>query len=306
MLAKMEFRGKHDRIGIKDIDIFRKKYKLPELPKEYVKFMLDYNGGKSIYDTFEFQIENKIESTIISFFYHISDDDDISTMNYAMSYISQYPKGLLPIATDYLGNQVCLCIKGKLKNRVFVWIHDLIEEDDEWANVFFVSDSFESFLASLTKSGVNDPEEPNKVREICKNGDYKRFAQLLKKGVPAEELGRIARACAYFGQIKMINLLVEYDCSMKLVAYVALKGKQTKTAIYLIENFEEIDAVLPDKSTWLHKAIEFENNEVAKYLIKKGCDINATDSRGLTALDKAFGEGLVKMLEKAGGQRSSD
>lgn len=297
LLFMLTFRNKYDKINKKDLEILRKKCDLPELPLEYVNFMVKHNGGKSSYDTFSFNIGNENESTIISLFYSISTEpDDINSLNYAMSYYSRYPKDVMPIACDYLGNIVCLGIKSKIQNHVFIWIHDMVDEDDKWANLFLVSNSFNDFLNNLTQSGVNEPEEKNDLHEICKKGEYKKLEAELKKGVNKEELSGLARICAYFGYTDMLKLLYSYECPLKMVAYVAIKGKQTKTAIYLLDNYENINDILPDRSSWLHKAVEFNNVELVKFLIDKGCDVSVKDARGSKAIMRTQNPQIKKLL----------
>lgn len=297
----VEFRNKFKKISEKDINEFRKKYKLPRLPQGYMNFMLDFNGGKSSYDTFLFNIENETNSSIISFFYSIShESDDFRTLNNAMSYIDRYPKGLLPIADDYLGNTICLGIKGKLKNHVYVWIHDMIEEGDKWANIFTVSDSFEHFINSLTKSGVNEPRNVNELHEICKQGEYSKLEESLQRGVDFNELFGLAKICAYFGHLDMIKLLYRFDCPMKWLCIIAIKGKQTETAIYLLDNFENLTEYLPDNSTWLHKAVVADDIELVEYIIQKGFDVNVKDGRGISALKTTLNKEIIALLKHAG------
>ena len=282
-----KFRNEYKKIDKKDIKDFRKKFKLPKLPKSYINFMIKHNGGVSNYDTFTFDIEKEEDSSIISFFYSISNNnDEIDTMDHAMSYSDSYPKGFIPIATDFLGNTICLGLKGKSKNKVYVWIHDMIEEGYEWANVFLVSKSFESFIDSLSISGVNYEEVPNELTEICKRGDASKLEEVLKKDIPTEVLNDMAHTCAYYGYLKMVILIASKGCPMSEVAFSAVKGMQTETAIYLIEKFENINEILLDNSTWLHKAIEFENNDLIKYLVENGADINQADDNGrIPAID---------------------
>ena len=283
-----KYSNKYDKIDIGDINEFRKKFKLPKLPKGYIDFMIRHNGGRSNYDTFSFFIEKDEDATIISYFYSISKNSNhVTTMNFAMSYSDSYPKGLLPIAYDYLGNSICLGLKGKHKNKVYVWIHDMIEEGDEWANIFLVSESFEAFIDSLTISGISEEEEPDELKDICKSGDYHKLEEILKtKDIPTEVLIKKAQTCAFFGYLDMIKLFESKGCPMHKIAFPAIRGGQTETAIYLIENFENINEILPDDSTWLHKAIEFKNDDLVKYLVENGADINQADDNGrIPAID---------------------
>lgn len=295
----VEFSNEYGYVTEDDVNIFRKKYKLPKLPKEYLHFLIKYNGGQSAYDTFSFKMGDHTESSIISYFFSVSNDDNnIDTMNYAMSYSDNYPRNMLPVACDYLGNTICLGIKGKNKNNVFIWIHDMVEEDDKWANMFLVADSFEEFFNSLKESGINESDQLTDLHEICKRGNYEGLKACIDKGVSAEDLTDMSSVCAYHGHIELLKLLAENGCHMKLLAYTSIQGGQTDAAIFLLRNFEDINEFLPDGSTWLHKAVEFDNLELVKFIINEGFDVSTKNSRGEAAIQRTQNQKIIELLKR--------
>ena len=136
----------NEKVYPANIKTFEDKYSVT-LPEEYKVFLLEYNGGDV--DPNVFSISDEHGESALNILYGldaVSEYDDLS--NVFDSLEGELPQELLSIGDDAGGNQICIGVSGKYVNKVYIWMHD-IEEDEHMTNVFFLSGNFNEFLDSL-------------------------------------------------------------------------------------------------------------------------------------------------------------
>ena len=136
----------NEKVYLANIKRFEEKYNVI-LPKEYKVFLLEYNGGDA--DPNVFSISDEHGESALNILYGldaVSEYDDLS--NVFDSLEGELPRELLSIGDDSGGNQICIGVSGKYVNKIYIWMHD-VEEDEHMANVFLLSGNFNEFLASL-------------------------------------------------------------------------------------------------------------------------------------------------------------
>jgi len=120
------------------------------LSKEYRNFLLATNGGDPE-DAGHFFVREALRQpnvwTRVRFFYGLRRTDVEcwtlkGTLETLWSGEELLAKGLLPVATDDFGNQICLCLKGEVGSVQF-WIHDRDVPNERLAG------SFEEFFEGL-------------------------------------------------------------------------------------------------------------------------------------------------------------
>ena len=152
-------------VSRKKVDALAKRVRLP-FPPAYAEFLVAHNGGIPSPQKFPIRGCKRDTHGLIQSFFGVGGDDDLS-LNYR-TFRRRIPAGLLPIATDLGGNQICLACagSGKRPGRVFFWEMAFEANTDEgekvgWRNVYAVADTFEAFLRDLKL----DPEQDEWTRE---------------------------------------------------------------------------------------------------------------------------------------------
>lgn len=113
------------------------------LPKEYIDFIREADGGHPEIGSFFSQGEKTANSFSIDWFYTFS-NPDIENINTALDgWGKVLGSMLLPIARDAGGNQFCLRLSDAVPT-VWVYLHD------ENGEKIKLADSLEEFIAALT------------------------------------------------------------------------------------------------------------------------------------------------------------
>ena len=118
------------------------------LPKDYRKFLLKYNGGYPCKKIFNFD-DN---SSVVDCFYGFIKD---FLKNILIKYRDmgiRYPANTLAIGDDVFGNLILLSVKGVDRGKVYFWDHDCEAEDGvepDYSNLTLIADSFDEFINSL-------------------------------------------------------------------------------------------------------------------------------------------------------------
>lgn len=109
--------------GIKRIEY---RYNI-ELPEDYKKFLLKYNGGKTPDTVFN----TKKESSDIRAFHGVCNADKYYNIeenlsgNIADIYEEKIEKGYLTIAEDSFGNDICIGISEKKYGKIYFYDHEI-------------------------------------------------------------------------------------------------------------------------------------------------------------------------------------
>lgn len=144
------------------------------LPTDYKEFLLKHNGGSPNFDTFEINNDFSDGSSSfddIRFFFGI--DNTSSRKNYDIfkkikQSKNRIPEELLPIATDSLGNIICIGIKEKHYGKIYFWDHEneagARNPFDNtikpwWENITLITNNFTDLLNSLCKYELDDNDK---------------------------------------------------------------------------------------------------------------------------------------------------
>ena len=134
-------------------------------PKIYKDFLLKVNGGHPDKDTFP-MLESYNEKfdyvgSSIAWFNAICNDEYSNLVKDCFGIGYEYPKDLMPIASDPGGNIICLGISGEVYGKVYFW--DIRGQaaafgvKEPWyRNVYLIANSFEDFINSLYNFDLED------------------------------------------------------------------------------------------------------------------------------------------------------
>jgi hypothetical protein len=136
--------NRNPKISLPDIKQFEHEYNVI-LPKQYVDFLLKYNGGYP--QKSNFKISDNQGESLVNKFYGIGDMK--SNLGKVFEVLEgEIPKDFISIANDPGGNEILLGINGEYQEKIYFWIHD-IEPEDEMGNMFILADSFSEFFNNL-------------------------------------------------------------------------------------------------------------------------------------------------------------
>ncbi len=158
------------------------------LPPDYIKHLLTYNGGRPEKDSFDFFEDGKDQSSNISKFFALYESEYNNLKKEVLIYKNRIPKELIPIGGDGCGNNICLGIIGEQYNKVYFWDHDM-----EWYkltdggtepyynNLYLIANSFEGFINSLYGYDIEVDKEGKDI-EISTYDKYSLpFSTQIKK-----------------------------------------------------------------------------------------------------------------------------
>lgn len=135
------------KVSLQDIKQFEQEYEVT-LPKQYVDFLLEYNGGFP--QESNFKISDDEGESLVNKFYGISDMK--SNLGKVFEVLEgEIPEDFISIGNDPGGNEILLGVSGEYQGKVYFWIHD-IEPEDEMDNMFILADSFTGFFNNLYES----------------------------------------------------------------------------------------------------------------------------------------------------------
>ncbi|MED0932880.1 SMI1/KNR4 family protein [Bacillus mobilis] len=135
------------KVSLQDIKQFEQEYNVT-LPKQYVDFLLEYNGGFP--QESSFKISDDEGESLVNKFYGIGDMK--SNLGKVFEVLEgEIPEEFISIANDPAGNEILLGVNGDFQGKVYFWIHD-IEPEDEMDNMFILADSFVEFFNNLYES----------------------------------------------------------------------------------------------------------------------------------------------------------
>lgn len=130
-----------------------------KLPDAYKKHLLINNGGRCNPNVFSF-IENGIpSSSCIDWFLAIDGDEHTDFEQEYKDYKEEekrMPMHIVPIAYDPGGNVICISCGARDYGKIYYWDHEKevdysISDDDNYDNLYLISDDFDAFLDCLTE-----------------------------------------------------------------------------------------------------------------------------------------------------------
>jgi len=125
------------------------------LPEEYKTFLLQYNGGTPIPNTYKIVGWTEPCSLVNEFNGIIPDQYNDIEENIELLE-GRLPNGFIPIADDPGGSSLLLSVDKDTYGKVYYWDHENEPYDggerlQDYPNIFFVADSFSDLLDQLYK-----------------------------------------------------------------------------------------------------------------------------------------------------------
>ncbi|MFE4243479.1 SMI1/KNR4 family protein [Peribacillus butanolivorans] len=140
-MAKMI--SENPKISLQDIKQFEQEYDVT-LSKQYVDFLLEYNGGYP--QESSFKISDDEGESLVNKFYGIGDMK--SNLGKVFEVLEgEIPEDFVSIANDPGGNEILLGVSEEYQGKVYFWIHDIEPEDE--INMYILADSFAEFFNNL-------------------------------------------------------------------------------------------------------------------------------------------------------------
>ena len=137
----------HGRVVEADLSEFEARigYRLPD---QYREFLLVHNGA--LVEPRCFWVEDDTYSDEIEgCFYGLHDGYGHNFKSRYLDDPSHFPKKVLPIADDGMGNYICIGLEGSQRGRILFYDHERHWENNTAADLEPLADSFENFLSGL-------------------------------------------------------------------------------------------------------------------------------------------------------------
>lgn len=182
-----------------------------QLPSDYRNFLLAYNGGS--WKKKCFYISEDQGSSLIHHVYGLHDGPEYLRLDSAHErFRGRIRDGLIPLADDQGGNQVCIGLVGLDREKVFFFDH-------ETDGIVFIKPSFTEFVESLTDVANNDV-----LSRALENDDVESVSEFVKAGYDPEATDENGRTLIERAAIKG---------SPQLIAFLARSGVNFGRALEL-------------------------------------------------------------------------
>src|SRR5690625_4608174 len=150
----MDLIKSHKKLSLSNIKSFESKNNV-NLSKNYIKFLLHWNGGKprpnnvfSI-DGYGISVLN-VFNGIGDMYYNFEDEID--------AYEYRLPDGFVPIGNDPGGNAILLGTKEPHYDHIFFWDHEQEVDEPDMSNMYFLASNIWEFLDSLYEDESDEDE----------------------------------------------------------------------------------------------------------------------------------------------------
>ena len=152
---KMQYSG--PQLTNKSINSFEEQFAI-RLPEDYIKFLLETNGGMPEADwEFNFlEIDTlKNTSTIIQEFLVLYNEETTESDDLRKNYLitreeKSLPLNFMPIANDPSGNMICICLSEENYGSVFFANHELEVTETGYLVTSIIANSFSDFVSKLS------------------------------------------------------------------------------------------------------------------------------------------------------------
>lgn len=153
----MDFENSYPKTSLLEIQALSNELEL-QLPKEYIDFLLKFNGGQPTKN--QFTKQNSDGELLFDFDINVlfgigRNDTRFDLLTMFSIYCDSISEELLPIGGDGIGNVICIGVDGAQKGGVFIWWKDKqVDEgaNPDYQNVDLIASSFTDFLAGFSVS----------------------------------------------------------------------------------------------------------------------------------------------------------
>ena len=158
-----------------DLDQIKEFEKLIDatLPQEYIEWLLQYNGGTPVEDSFDFtDLDGRNNGGSVHYFYAIGGEMSYNLTDNFNFLKDRIPSEVISIASESCGNQICLGLRGEYYGKIYFWDHNFEFDTEDGAeqsydNLFLITNSFSEFVENLYECTIDD----NNIIKKFQNGD---------------------------------------------------------------------------------------------------------------------------------------
>jgi len=275
----IKLKSKFPLINNDDVCSFCNKKKI-ELPREYIEFLLQINGGIPANPVFTWIDEKGQESSgVIQYFIPLR-HYKYDLCYYYTVYHNRLPDDLFPFAADPFGNLICVGCNSRKLGEIFYWDHEY--ELDKIVYKVKYNKSLSDFIDHLQPQ-EQEETELDRINKIVQNGSFEAIKNYINDNPQ---------------RINMIyNDIIRYNKKRALFFILNEKGCQRgmMCAAARYNNVEMLDILYQKGSdineningTPLMDAILANSHDAIRFLLDKGADICQKDKTGRTAADIA-------------------
>lgn len=151
----MRFYEEHEPLNVDDLKYFDEEN--VEIPDDYKKFLIKYNGGRPENDHIDFKEGNN--GTLLNCIFGFTKERYGSFVRYQGVYAGRIPRNTLAIASDAGGNLIIMSVSGDDYGKIYFWDHEMEfneGEEPDYSNLTLVADSFEEFISNLKNESELD------------------------------------------------------------------------------------------------------------------------------------------------------
>lgn len=121
-----------------------------KLPEKYRNFLLKYNGGRPVPDSFNFK--GKARGSNVDWFLGTDQAESNNLIDYLRIYKNRIPQNFFPIASDSGDNLIGIAVSGADRGKIYFWDYEQENDSDEapdYSNLILISDDFDDFINNL-------------------------------------------------------------------------------------------------------------------------------------------------------------
>ena len=144
-------------LSLEQIEVLEKYIGL-NIPQDYVKHLLQYNGGKPAPNIFRFYRNNgEFDGSDLDWFLAIYNGEYDNLKTYIDIYKKndkRLPSHIFPIAHDSGGNLICISCGVDDYGYIYFWDHEnevdySVSDDSDYSNLHLIAKSFKKFIDGL-------------------------------------------------------------------------------------------------------------------------------------------------------------
>jgi len=205
---ELQEKNKYGTLSNIEIENFEKKYG-HNIPIQYKNHLLKYNGGKPVPFDFKTFSDSEI-SEINGPFYGIHNGPYHTRLDLVnIDLKNDLPIGLLAIASDSGGNQICIDTSNENRGKIAYW------EQDTKSKINYISNSFNSFLDDLFEW---IPPGRTSIEQYIEDENIPMLEKFLEEN-PADTIIELERTIIEIASIKnktkVIELLHGHGASLR-------------------------------------------------------------------------------------------